>query len=73
MIVIEKEGFRFIPLFLVPGIILLFVFWPAGVLLLLLALGVTLFFRETRIEQSFADNEIVSPASGKIIDIQQIY
>lgn len=73
MIVIEKEGFRFIPIFLIPGVILLFLFWPAGVLLVLLALGVTLFFRETKTGKVFSDTDIVSPASGKVIDIREVY
>jgi phosphatidylserine decarboxylase len=73
MITIEKDGLKFIGLCVLSGLVLLFLFWPSAVLVFLLAVGVTLFFRETRPEAKIGNSQIVSPASGKIVDIRKIY
>jgi phosphatidylserine decarboxylase len=75
MYTIERDGWRFIVLFALLGLGFLFlvkVLWPLGILFLLLAAGTAGFFRQPRIEQTFAKGEIVAPASGKVIDIREI-
>ncbi len=75
MYTVEKEGWRFIVLFALIGagfIFLVPVLWPAGVLFLLLAAASLGFFRQPRIDRTFAPGEIVAPASGKVIDIREI-
>jgi phosphatidylserine decarboxylase len=68
---IEKEGLKFALPLCAAGIVGLFLVWPLGVFLLLLAAAVTLFFRETIAEASFSADQIVSPASGRVIDIRE--
>ncbi len=75
MYTIEKEGWRFIGLFVLLGagfIFLVPVVWTIGVLFLLLGAASAAFFRQPRIEETFSEGEIVSPASGKVIDIREI-
>jgi phosphatidylserine decarboxylase len=73
-VTIEKDGFKFIiPAFLV-GLIFLFIanFWPIGIFLILFAIAETLFFRQVHADIRFDENDIVSPASGKIIEIREV-
>jgi len=73
-VTIEKDGFKFIiPAFLV-GLIFLFIanFWPIGIFLIIFAIAATLFFRQVHSDVSFDENDIVSPASGKIIEIREV-
>jgi len=75
MYTIEKDGWKFIILFALIGlgfIFLIEVLWPLGILFLLLAAATAGFFRQPRIDKTFAEGEIVAPASGKIIDIREI-
>lgn len=75
MYTIEKEGWRFIGFFALIGICLLLlvkILWPVGILFLFLAAISAGFFRQPRIEKTFAEGEIVAPASGKVIDIREI-
>ncbi len=75
MYTIEADGWKFIIPLAVIGLACLFLvksFWPAGILFLLLAAATACFFRQPRIEQTFAAGEIVAPASGTVIDIREI-
>ncbi len=75
MYTVEREGWRFIIPFVLLGlgfIFLIEILWPLGVFFLLLAAAVTAFFRQPRIEQTFAPHQIVAPASGTVIDIREI-
>ncbi len=73
MITIEKESFKFIAILVILAAISLFVFRPAAVFFLVLAAGVMLFFRETKRDLTFTEPQIVSPASGKVIDICRVF
>jgi phosphatidylserine decarboxylase len=69
---IEKDGFKFIiPLFLL-GVVFIFIFWPIGVLLLIMAVAAALFFREVHAETDFDDTQIIAPASGRIIEVREV-
>lgn len=69
---IEREGLKFALPLLAAGVLALFFFWPLGVFLLLLAAGVALFFRETVAGLAFAPGQIVSPASGRVIEVREM-
>lgn len=68
---IEREGLKFALPLLAAGVFGLFLFWPLGIFLLLLGVAVALFFRETVAGISFAPGQIVSPASGRVIEIRE--
>ena len=68
---IEKEGLKFALPLLFAGVLLLFLWWPLGAVICLLAVAAALFFRETLGEVSFSAGQIVSPASGRVIDIRE--
>lgn len=75
MYTIEKDGWKFIALFILLGLGFLFlvkILWPLGALFLLLAAATAGFFRQPRIDRTFAEGEIVAPASGTLIDIREI-
>ncbi len=75
MYAIEKDGWKFIGFFLLLGVIFLLAIgslWPVGVFFLLLAAAVAAFFRQPRIDITFAAGEIVAPASGTVIDIREV-
>lgn len=73
MISIEKDGFKFIGVLLLAGVVFLFIFPAVSALLFGLMLALALFFRETKREADFTDQQIVSPASGKLIDIREVF
>jgi len=73
MIIIEKDGFKFIGALFAAGVVFLFLFLPLAIFFFVLALAVALFFRETKRGMTFADQQIVSPASGKVVDIREVF
>ena len=75
MYTIEADGWKFIVPLAVIGLACLFLvksLWPAGIFFLLLAAATACFFRQPRIDRTFAAGEIVAPASGTVIDIREI-
>lgn len=69
---VEKESFKFIAVLVVLGLAAFFVSRPAGAFFFLAAIGVALFFRETKRNITFGASQIVSPASGKVIGIDRV-
>lgn len=71
---VEKDGYKFIIPALVIGLIFLFInnFWPVGIFLLIFALAATFFFREIHNDIHYDGNDIIAPASGKIIEIKEV-
>ncbi len=71
---VEKDAFKFLAgLAVVAVIFFVLEFWAGALLALLLLVAVALFMRETIREPDFPDDRIVSPASGKIIEIKEVF
>jgi len=70
---IVKEGLQIgIPLLILSGIIAVFSF-KIGVIILVLSLGIMAFFRDPQREPKVQDNQFISPADGKVVDITEVY
>ena len=69
---IDPDGLKFIAFPLGLGMISIFFFWPLAVFFFVLAASTAFFFRQTVFGGEFPPNAIVSPASGKIIDIREV-
>ena len=70
---VEKDAFKFLAgLATVAAVFLVLNFWPGALAAALLLAAVALFMRETIREANFSDGQIVSPASGKIIAIEEV-
>ena len=71
---VEKDAFKFLAgLGVIAVVFFVLDFWPGALIALLLLVAVALFMRETKREANFTSDQIVSPASGKIIEIEEVF
>ena len=71
---VEKDAFKFLAgLGTIAVIFFVLDFWPGALAALLLLVAVALFMRETIRDSNFPSDQIISPASGKIIEIKEVF
>jgi len=69
---IAKEGYPFILLFLFIGVAALFIYKEAGLLLIVLGLFCSFFFRDPLRVSPEGDTLILSPADGKVVAVSEV-
>lgn len=74
MMRVEKDAFKFLAgLGVIAAVFFGLDCWPGALIALVLLAAVALFMRETIRELSFSDDQIVAPASGRIIGIEEVF